>query len=428
VPENILFVESGRGYGGSAFSLFRLIKSLNRSRYRAHVVVFHSAQPFEQIRSLDVPVEKLRLFRPFFAPSAEDRTLLSKARNYCSVYGNLVADTLYNGVRLARYIKRKRIDLVHLNNGIFENLSAAFAARLAHVPCVSHVRGTGRLAKAEQYAAGWVSAVITLNSAVYKEYARAFARERLHLICNGVDLDALREPQPERIRREFGLEPQTFAVGTFARLMEGKGIGEFVATAGRVCKEHGDSRFFVVGDDATKGGTFETSLMRLAQEMRLGHRLVFTGWRDDRIDLMAAMDLVLQISTTFPEGMSLAPLEAMALGKPVIVTEIPGYEFSVDDGQTGFVVPPGDVQALTERVLTLALDRDLGKRMGREGYQKALRQFDVRLTARRVERVYDQVLHHRRDHAVPVSRTPWPEVHGGLAKVIDDLDSEARDR
>ena len=62
---------------------------------------------------------------------------------------------------------------------------------------------------------------------------------------------------------------------------------------------------------------------------------------------------------------------------------------------TGFVVAPGDVQALTEKVLMLARDKDLAQRMGQEGHRKALRQFDIRLTAQQVERVYDQVLNHQ---------------------------------
>lgn len=392
MPRKVLFVESGRGYGGSAFSLLRLVKSLERSQYYPHVVVFHNAQPFEQIRSLGVPVKTIGFFRPVFGRSLEDRSFWNKARNYCSVYGNLAADTVYNGIRLARYIQRERVDLVHLNNGISENLAAVFAARLANVPCVSHARGTEPLLRIEKYVAEWVAAFITLNSSVCNDYTLVFGKERVHLIFNGVDLDSFQNPNPEKVRQEFNVEPGTFAVGTFARLVEGKGIPEFIATAAQVSREYGPSRFFVVGHDATADGAFEASMKNLAGELGLGRQLVFTGWRDDRIDIMAAMDLVLQISTTFPEGMSLAPLEAMALRKPVIVTRIPGYEFSVDDSQTGFVVAPGDIRALTEKMLILARDRDLAERMGQQGYRRASQQFDIRLTATQVQRVYDQVL------------------------------------
>src|SRR6266446_2267911 len=147
----VLFIESGPGYGGSAFSLFRLVKSLDRTRYEPHVVVFHGARPFDDIRSLGVPVTTLHIPRPFRDSPPGSRSLLTRARTYLSFYGNLAADTFYNGIRLARYIRRNRIEIVHLNNGIIENLCGVFGARLAHVPCVSHARGTELLMKVEKY-------------------------------------------------------------------------------------------------------------------------------------------------------------------------------------------------------------------------------------------------------------------------------------
>lgn len=394
MSRKVLFVESGLGYGGSAFSLARLVKSLDPARYEPHVVVSHGGEGFERVRSLGIPVRILPFFRPLFSRSPQDNTLRSKVRNFSSVYGNLGADTLYNGIRLASYIRRHRIDLVHLNNGLAENLSGAFAARLARVPCVAHLRGTEWLTKVDKRFATWVSAVITLNSSMFQHCVPVFGNDKVHLIFNGVDLDAFQDPRPEKIRQEFGIRPNTFLVGTFARLVEGKGIPEFVAAAARVNRLHRDSRFFIIGHEPMANKGFEVSMRKLAAELGLSDQLVFAGWRNDRIDMMAAMDVVLQISTTFPEGMSLAPLEAMALGRPVIVTSIPGYEFCVDGGRTGFVVAPGDVEALADKVLMLACDRDLGQRMGEEGYRKALREFDIRLTAARVREVYDQVLDH----------------------------------
>lgn len=393
----VLFVESGLGYGGSAFSLFRLVKSLDRTRYEPHVVAFHSAQAFEQIRAIGVPMKIIRSFRPLLDRSQPERNCLIKARKYCSVYGNMSADTLCSGIRLARYIQRQGIDLVHLNNGIVDNLPAAFAARLTRTPCVSHVRGTEPLLRIERYVANWVSAIITLNHVVFSDYVSAFGKEKVHLICNGVDLDAFQKPNPQKIREEFNIQPGTFAVGTFARLVEGKGIPEFIAAAAQVSREHGRSRFFIIGHDPAKDRAFETRMRKLAGESCLDGRLVFTGWRTDRVDILAAMDVVLQISTTYPEGMSLVPLEAMALGKPVIVTKIPGYEFCVDEGRTGFMVEPGDIQALTEKVLILVRDGGLAREMGQEGYRKALREFDVRLTACEVQKIYDRLLDQRQN-------------------------------
>jgi glycosyltransferase involved in cell wall biosynthesis len=392
MPHNVLLVESGRGSGGSAFSLFRLVKSLDRARYEPQVVVFQAAEAFERIRALGVPVRTLATYRPLFEPSPEDHEVWARLRNHCSFYGNLGANTLRNGLRLARHIRRQGIHLVHLNNGIIENLPAVVAARMTGVPCVAHLRGTEPLLRLEGYIADWIAAVITLNRAMFDEVSQHFPGENVHLIHNGVDLDALRDPSAEKIRGELGIRPGMFAAGTFARLVEGKGIPELIAAAARVVAARPNSRFFIVGDDPSQEKGFERAMRQMAAELGLGERLTFTGWRDDRTDIMAAMDVVLQISTTFPEGMSLAPLEAMGLGKPVIVTSIPGYEFCVEEGRNGFVVAPGDIDALTEKVLALAGNRELVERMGHEGRRKAELEFDVRLTAQRVQEVYDRLL------------------------------------
>jgi glycosyltransferase involved in cell wall biosynthesis len=390
-PRRVLFLESGLGYGGSAFSLLRLVKSLP-PRYAPHVIVSHDAEPFDRIRQLNIPVHTLPLFNPFFGTAAHDRTLFERARNYCSVYGNMASDTFCNGLRIARYIRRQNLNLVHLNNAIGENLCGLLAARLAGVPCVSHVRGTEPLTKVERYCSRWVSAVITLNRSMLRHYTAVMGAQKTHLILNGVDLDHLRVAKREKVRREFGMDPETFAVGRFARLVEGKGIPGFVHIASRVAAEHIRSRFFIIGNDSTQDRRFEARLRRLASELAVDGRLVFTGWRSDHLDLMAAMDVVLQISTTFPEGMSLAPLEAMALAKPVIVTQIPGYELSVDDGRSGFVVAPGAIGAVAEKVLLLARDRGLATRLGLEAQRKAMAQFDIRQIASQIAALYDRVL------------------------------------
>lgn len=412
----VLFVESGRGYGGSIFSLRRLIKSVDPARYTAHVAVFHHTEPVERIRMLGVPVTRLDFVRPLPGRSADDTSSWHRVRNYLSLYGNLAIDTLWNGIRLARYIRREQIAIVHLNNGILENLSAACAARWTGRPCVSHVRGTEPLTKVERFCGRWMSAIIALNRTVESDYAGALGRERIHLIQNGVDLEALDRADPRRVRDELGLGPRSFAIGTFARLVEGKGIPELLAAAAPVAARCPDARFFVVGDDPAPGKPFEARLRRQAAALGLGDRVTFTGWRNDRSDVMAAMDLVVQVSTTFPEGMSLAPLEAMALAKPVIVTDIPGYQFSVDDGQTGFVVHAGDIGALAARMEQLACAPARAAELGRAAREKARREFDVRLTAQRVQGVYDQLLRpptasgaaRTRDHVAAVADRSVP--------------------
>ena len=109
-------------------------------------------------------------------------------------------------------------------------------------------------------------------------------------------------------------------------------------------------------------------------------------------DFMSAMDLVLQVSTTYPEGMSLAPIEAMALSRPVIVTDNPGYANIVLPGRTGFVVPVSEIDQLGSLVIKLAQDRELARELGENAYQRVLEEFEYGIVVGRIEKIYDEVL------------------------------------
>ena len=391
-PKNVMIIESGEGVGGSAFSMYRIIKGLDESRYRPHIFVYYRTPVFAEIEALGVPVTVLPIRSPFPRALPDDDTLFRRCRNYVSVYGNLLFETFSNGIRLARIIRKAGIDIVHCNNGIFENFAAVFAARLTGTPCISHVRGTEPIMKVERLFQRWISRIIVLNHEMFDLYVDVFGAERVSLVYNGVDLDEFEDSDPQKIRDEFSIDVNSFCVGTFTRLIEGKGIPEFLQVAACACEEHDDLIFFVAGRGAAPNSKFEAGLYAQAERLSLGERIIFAGRRDDVQDCMSAMDLVLQISTTYPEGMSLAPIEAMALSKPVIVTDIAGYENIVVHGKTGFVVPAGDIDILTELVGRLAGDRDLARGLGESARQRVLEKFDHRIVAGRVEEIYAQTL------------------------------------
>lgn len=113
---------------------------------------------------------------------------------------------------------------------------------------------------------------------------------------------------------------------------------------------------------------------------RLGLRS-FVEFRSARFDempqLYAAADVVIYPST-YPEPLGIAPLEAAAAGRPVIVTDIGGLKETVIDEETGYLVPPGDVGALTDRLRRLLTDRALARRLGAAGRARALGKFGLR--------------------------------------------------
>ena len=391
-PKNVLIIESGEGVGGSAFSMFRITKYLDKARYQPHVFVYFQTEAFRKIERLGVPVTRLRSYQGLLKVGRNKTGFLAKILRYLTVYGFLGIETAVNGFRLARFIRKTGVDIVHCNNGLFENFAAAFAARVTGTPCVAHVRGTESLMKIEKLCHGWVDYFIVLNRDVLNHYTDAFGTDKVRLVFNGVDLDEFEDLDPAGIRAEFSIPEQTLCVGTFARLVEGKGIPEFLQVAARINRPANEVLWFIAGGGEEDDGGFVDSLHELAQELGIADRVIFAGWRDDGKACMAAMDLVLQISTTFPEGMSLAPIEAMALSKPVVVSDNPGYDSTVIHGESGYITESGDIDTLTALVEQIIDDPNLARQLGAGARQRVLDEFEYRIIAARIQQIYEKLI------------------------------------
>jgi glycosyltransferase involved in cell wall biosynthesis len=389
MTKGIVYVASGSGYGGTAVALHHLIKHLDRKAFQPFVFVYGVGSKIEEIKKKGVSVRVLRNYYPIPQIKTADSSWKNLIETPC-FYANFFSTCIINGIKISRIIKKENISLVHLNNGIIDNFEGLVAAMLCGVPCISHVRGTEPLTKLERMFGWRIKKMITLNSTMHELYSSVFGADKSCIIFEGVDLDSFEHVDRGKIRREFQIPNDLFLVGTVARLIARKGISEFIRAAAQVIRVNPKVVFFVIGDDPLSSASVVNKFRQLAMDLGVAERIVFTGWRDDVIDLMSGLDLVVQVSI-LPEGMSLVPIEAMALGKPVIASNVPGYTDTVEDGMTGFIVPPGDVEALTKKILEFSMDGDL-ERLGANGRQKVLRQFDVRIAVAKVQMIYDRIL------------------------------------
>lgn len=150
-------------------------------------------------------------------------------------------------------------------------------------------------------------------------------------------------------------------------------------------KEYPAMRLWLVGD-----GPLRPMVEKLVEEKRLEKKIVFFGIRDDVPELLAKAD-VFVLSSDW-EGVPLTILEAMAAGRPVVATAVGGLPELIEDGVTGFLVPPRDPDALAQAILRLAKDRTLRLRMGKEARKQAVERFDIAQTARAYEELYLRLL------------------------------------
>lgn len=205
---------------------------------------------------------------------------------------------------------------------------------------------------------------------------RPFVR-RQSVVGNGVDLSRFGLGGRERIREELGIPPDTLLVGGVGRLVREKGIEEFIDAATRLS---GSARFVWVGpeDDAKPD-----SMRPRAGPVR------FLGVRHDMPDIYAALDVF--VLPSWREGFSRSGMEAAATGLPMVLSDIRGCREVGEDGQHLVLVPPRDVDALTDAVQRLLDDAPLRKRLGAAARERALQEFDQRAVAYRSLQTYVEV-------------------------------------
>jgi len=172
-----------------------------------------------------------------------------------------------------------------------------------------------------------------------------------------------------------------FVIGWAGRLTEIKQPGDLVRAAARVP----GSLLVLAGD-----GELRPSVERLATELGVRERVRLLGYVGDMGDWYAAFDAFLL--TSLNEGTPVVAIEALAAGVPVVATDAGGTRAVVDDGETGFVVSIGDVEALAERLTRLRDDAGLRTRFGEAGGRAMRERFSIERMVDDIDRVYARAL------------------------------------
>lgn len=291
---------------------------------------------------------------------------------------------------LAALLRRGRYDIVHTHSGKAGFLGR-LAARAAGVPVIIHtIHGPsfgpyqGALANvplrlAERIAGRVTTRFVSVADAMTRLYLGAGIGwpERYTTIRSGFDVAAFASAKPdEQLRARLGGGP---VVGQIARLFELKGWELFFEMA-RALPE---AKFLIVGD-----GPWRAKLEAWAAEPVLRGRVHFTGLVPpaDVPRYVATMDVLVHLSQR--EGLPRAVVQALAAGRPVVAHPLDGTPEVVTDGETGFLVAPGDCGALADRVRRLLREPALAADMGRRGQARALGEFSVERMVSKLDELY----------------------------------------
>jgi glycosyltransferase involved in cell wall biosynthesis len=213
---------------------------------------------------------------------------------------------------------------------------------------------------------------------------------KFEVVRLGIDLErrVAFDGDPAEVRRRIGIPPGRFVVGWFGRMTAVKRTADLLDMLAALRERGVDALLLLVGD-----GTDRDDLERAAHRRGLARSVVFLGYQEDVAAWYAACDAVALTSAN--EGTPVTLIEALAAGRPVVSTAVGGVPDVVENGETGFLVRPGDTHALAERLALLADDPALAARMGAEGRRRSLERYAVARLVDDVDALYRRLLSER---------------------------------
>ncbi len=380
----IVFVHWTLNVGGTERQFVEMVQRLNRHIFDPRVLVIRS---YGKLRA-ELEVHHISVLCLNFSAS-EGRF---HYRSYLQLYRLLR--------EMVRYFLHEKPHIVQSYLS-WANICATIAGKIARVPIIL----TGRRAILDEkflkfpvfpdqwlqnLSNCWATAVVA-NS--YNVRQRCLHRERflpaekIRVLYNGVDLDAYRPAgMMGSLKGLLRIPEHSHIVGMVATIRPRKGHHILLKAAARIVREIPDTVFLLVGRDSG----LQTELEDFANDLGIGKAIFFTGERDDVPEILSIIDIL--VSSSLYEGLSNALLEGMAAGKPIVATEIAGNAEIVMHGQTGFIVPPGNPDALAEAIMRLLQDKALQKQMGKAGRQRAEKLFGMERMIREAESFYLELL------------------------------------
>jgi glycosyltransferase involved in cell wall biosynthesis len=292
---------------------------------------------------------------------------------------------LASGIVLRRVARRFGADVIHANSvraGLIAIVARGLGGPPVVVQCHDHLPRNAVGALTRGAIAAGARLVVAVSDYTAEEFNHGLPRAKAERVYISVDHERFSsvEPGSSNVRAELGLPPDTPLLGEVAQITPWKGQDTAIAALKRVREHHG-AHLLIVGDVAFSShrydnAGFRRSLDRLVEELELTGAVHFLGRRDDVPELIAELDMLLLPSWDEPFG--LVVLEAMAVGTPVLVSELGGVREYVSDRVNGRLLPPHEPEAWADAVVELLDDPETLERMGRDNLGVAARFTDER--------------------------------------------------
>lgn len=350
-PLGVMFAITSMPVGGAETLLVELVRRMDRQRFRPEVCCLKQPGPLGEVLRAELP-----LWSHMLAHKYDLRVL----------------------PRLVRLLRRRRTDaVITVGTGGDKMFWGRLAGWLAGVPVIcSALHSTGLPDRVE-----WLNRLLAPITDAFIAVARPHAQylaehegcpaHKVRVIVNGVDAERFRPlPPSPALRDALGLPADGPVAAIVAALRPEKNHPLFLQAAAAVLAQIPQARFLVVGD-----GPQRDLLVEIARGLGIAQSVRFLGTRSDIPEILALCDVFVLSSQMEANPVSI--LEAAACAKPVVATRVGSVPETVHDGKTGYLVPPGDAQALASRIVELFRSPAKARAMGQAGRQSVVMHWSI---------------------------------------------------
>jgi glycosyltransferase involved in cell wall biosynthesis len=300
------------------------------------------------------------------------------------------------GIKLHRLLRKYKIDILHTHlyhAGVLGQFVArlqnnAIGIQTRHYSDVLYLYGNHVSRFLDRCASKMARHIIAISAGVKQVLVNSdnVKTDKITVINNGIDTSEFDPSINGRsdIEKEYGIEKRAILVGAIGTLHPRKGHRYLIEAAEIICRKRDDVRFIIVGE-----GHLKPQLTEMRDALGLQDKIIFAGYKSDIVKFLSAVDIFVQPSVE--EGFGLTIIEAMAMGKPVIATNVGGIPEIIENKKSGLLIPSKDAGALAEAIFLLLANKDNIEVFGTEAQNVVRTKFTIQQMVKAYENLYGRI-------------------------------------
>jgi len=381
----ILFISHSSGMLGAEKSLLLLLKNINRNRFDPIVVLPANGPLKNRIESLGIRTYKIR--SPWWV-SGRKNIIWAVLHYIFNIILEIIA--LF---RIYKIVKLEKINLIYTNTIV--NFTGAVISFLTKKPHIWHIReiisGNPDIhfllpnKILFNFILRFSNKIIANSNASAKQFLNNKLNKKIEIVYNAVDIEEFKDSNP--FPDIGGVKSKDWLIAVVGSLQKRKAQDDAVKAVKIVKDTIPNVKLLLIGDGNKE---FKNYLKRLVFELDVSNNVIFTGYRDDVLNILRYCRLLLFPSLNEPFGRVV--IEAMAVGIPVIGINSGGVKEIIQDSITGYLVLPHDPLNIAKKIIYLFNHPELAKKMGIEGKKIVKEKFNVQNYAKKIEKIIQEIM------------------------------------